>query len=155
MSDTKKLLNELLVNIFNYIVSIENLSLRQTGVQLSMNEIHILEAIEKTDPPNMTNVASRLLITPGSLTTSIDTLEKKGYVERVSDERDRRKVLLTLTEESKKILKEHDDFHKKMIEHVIRDMNIEENGELIHALTNLADYFRDNYLSIVEQKKND
>jgi DNA-binding MarR family transcriptional regulator len=61
-------LNELLVNIFNQILSIEAESLRQHGVTLSMSEVHVLEAILKTSEPNMGSVAKRLRVTIGTLT---------------------------------------------------------------------------------------
>jgi len=145
MSRVKDSLNELLVNVFNYILNIESLNLKNQGVRLSMNEVHILEAIYNTDPPIMTNVANRLLITVGTLTTAIDRLVDKGYVERYQSEEDRRKVYLKLTEKGLKTKAIHDSFHNDMIENVIKDMHIDENSELIIALENIQKYFRDKY----------
>ena len=49
MDDTRHTLNELLVYLFNYILAIEEKNLRDQGVDLSMTEVHILEAIQKVN----------------------------------------------------------------------------------------------------------
>ena len=48
MDDTRHTLNELLVDLFNYILLIEEKNLRDQGVKLSMTEVHILEAVSYT-----------------------------------------------------------------------------------------------------------
>lgn len=153
MSKAKVLLNELLVNIFNYILNIESLILKRQGVKLSMNEVHIIEAIYNTNPPIMTNVAKRLLITVGTLTTAIDRLVEKGYAERYQNEEDRRRVYLRLTEKGLKIKAIHDEFHNDMIDNVIRDMKIDENSELLIALENISEYFQTKYYARINKKE--
>ena len=50
------------------------------------------------EPLRMTEIADRLGIVPRSLTTVIDALEKDGLVRREVDPRNRRAILLHLTE---------------------------------------------------------
>jgi DNA-binding MarR family transcriptional regulator len=50
------------------------------------------------EPPRMTELADRLGIVPRSLTTVIDALEEAGLVRREIDPRNRRAILLRLTE---------------------------------------------------------
>ena len=50
------------------------------------------------DPPRMTELAERLGIVPRSLTTVIDALEEVGLVSREIDPRNRRAILLRLTD---------------------------------------------------------
>jgi DNA-binding MarR family transcriptional regulator len=50
------------------------------------------------EPPRMTEIADRLGIVPRSLTTVIDALEQAGLVRREIDPRNRRAILLRLTE---------------------------------------------------------
>ena len=47
MDETRQTLNELLVDLFNYILLIEERNLQESNVALSMTEVHILEAIPK------------------------------------------------------------------------------------------------------------
>lgn len=158
MSIVKDALNELLVNVFNYITNIEELNLKNKGINVSMTEVHIIEAIDTTEVPIMTNVAAKLLITVGTLTTAINSLSKKGYVVRIQSTEDRRKVYLQLTDKGEQVKKLHDEFHDEMIEHTIKDLEIEEDSELITALQNLQKYFRDKYedrLDRLKSNKND
>ena len=50
------------------------------------------------EPLRMTELADRLGIVPRSVTTVIDTLEEAGLVSRETDPRNRRAILLRLTE---------------------------------------------------------
>lgn len=144
-SAAKKVINELLVEVFNHILSIEQQNLKARGVKLSMNEVHVLEAIVKTNEPTMSNIAHRLRVTVGTLTTAINRLVDKGYCERFSTEGDRRKVLISLTDKAREVLAIHEQFHEEMIDAVVEDMQLEENTVLIESLENIASYFKSKY----------
>lgn len=145
MRTSKSLINELLVEVFNHILSIEEETLRKRGIKLSMNEIHILEAIKNETEPTMSNLARRLRVTTGTLTTNIDRLVAKNFVTRYQEESDRRKVLVKLTEPAYDILKEHDLFHNEMIDSLFLDMNLDEDELLIKSLENISSYFKNKY----------
>lgn len=147
---TRHTLNELLVYLFNYILYIEASNLKQKGVELSINEVHILERIEKASSNTMSHLARTLMVTSGTLTTNISRLEKKGYVERYRDENDRRIVRLRNTPKALEVLKNHDEFHENMINKVIGDLGLEENEVLNATLENILEYFSDMYS---DQKK--
>jgi DNA-binding MarR family transcriptional regulator len=142
MSEAKTIINELLVDIFNRILAIEGEELKKQGIKISMNEVHVLEAISMIEEPNMTNIANKLGITVGSATTAINTLVQKGYVKRYTDETDRRKVLVSLETPSLRVLKIHDTFHQKMIDSVFEDLKIEEDEVLIASLKKVSSYFK-------------
>ena len=99
MVAAKKMINELLVDVFNHILSIEGSQLRKMGVTLSMNEVHVIEAISLTEIPTMTNVAKRLRITVGTLTTSMSRLVEKGFTKRHREIEDKRKVIVSLSKQ--------------------------------------------------------
>jgi DNA-binding MarR family transcriptional regulator len=142
MSDTRHLINELLVDIFNRILTIEGEALKQRGVKLSMSEVHVLEAIQKLPDPSMTSIAQRLGITAGSLSVAINTLYQKGYVRRYYDQFDRRKVLIALEDKAVNALTIHDAFHEQMIAEIFKDLKIEEDEVLVQSLRRLSDYFK-------------
>jgi DNA-binding MarR family transcriptional regulator len=142
MSEARALINELLVEIFNRILAIEEEALRAAGITLSMTEIHVLEAVENVPEPAMTNIAAKLGITVGSLTTSVATLANKGFVTRVRPADDRRKVLVSLTPSARKVLEVHGVFHAKMIDSIFEDLKVEEDEVLLASLRRVASYFR-------------
>ena len=145
MSKAKKVINELLVEVFNHILSIEGSKLKERGVKISMNEMHVLEAIKKTEDPAMSNIARRLRVTVGTLTTSVNRLVEKGYATRKREEEDKRKVIISLTDKAIKSLKIHDNFHEEMLDALFSDMNIEEDEVLLQSLENLSVYFKNKY----------
>jgi DNA-binding MarR family transcriptional regulator len=82
MVSPKEVINELLVDVFNHILNIEGDILKKRGIKLSMTEVHVLEAIRNTTVPTMGNVAQKLRVTLGTLTTSVNVLVRKDYVTR-------------------------------------------------------------------------
>ncbi|GAA0069511.1 MarR family transcriptional regulator [Clostridium sardiniense] len=148
MDIRKKVLNELLVQIFNDILQIEEQALKK-GVlnNLSVTEIHTIEAIGMYTERTMSEVAQDLKITVGTLTTAINKLIKKGYVERKRIEEDRRVVLIKLTKSGKLAFRLHEKFHNDMINATIEGLSEEEEKILISSLDRLNEFFKVNYLS--------
>lgn len=145
MVSPKEVINELLVDLFNHILSIESDVLKQKGVKLSMTEVHVLEAVRNVEIATMGNVANKLRVTLGTLTTSVNVLVRKGYIIRERDESDRRKVYLTLTENANGVLKIHEAFHDEMLESVFKDLELEKNEVLMKSLENISEYFKQRY----------
>lgn len=145
MSRAKDVINELLVEVFNHILSIEGQTLRERGVKLSMSEVHVLEAIKNSPTKTMGDVAKRLRITLGTLTTSIDVLVRKKYVIRNRAKEDKRKVILQLTDAAIDTLRIHEGFHEEMIESVMTDLELEKDEALVKSLENISNYFKSKY----------
>lgn len=141
--DNRQLLNELLVELFNYILLLEERNLKKNGLKgLSINEVHIIEAIKKTETPSMSEVANRLMITPSTLSTSVNRLIQKGFVKSERSKVDRRVVLLSLTEKGQEAFRIHEEFHKKMINQILIQTNFNEDELLIQSLKNLMEFFK-------------
>jgi DNA-binding MarR family transcriptional regulator len=72
---------------------------RLVPLGLTPGQERALRLIARDDePPRMTELADRLGIVPRSLTTVIDALEEAGLVRREIDPRNRRAILLRLTD---------------------------------------------------------
>ena len=115
--------------------------------ELSMNEMHIIEAVSKQQFPTMTNVAKTLKVTVGTLTTAITKLIKKGYVERKRIEEDRRVVLVNLTSKGEEVYKVHQVFHEEMICAMLSNFSDEEEQVLSKSLEKLNTFFEEKYKS--------
>lgn len=140
--DITATLNEVLVNLFRDITTIEEKAIKNGPYKdLTVNDMHVIDAIDVHEPKNMTSVAHALSVTTGTLTISVNGLVKKGYVERVRSEEDRRVVLISLTEKGRKAYAQHELFHKEMIDAVVTDMPENEQAVLEKALRSLIDFF--------------
>jgi DNA-binding MarR family transcriptional regulator len=145
VSDTAKILNEILVELFRNILNIEEKELKRMGCLLSMTEMHTIEQIGLGKPQSMSMVAKKLDITIGTLTTSINRLVKKEYVERNKNHQDRRIVEIKLTDKGKEAYLMHAKFHEGMVNGVMEDLKIQDDKPLIKALENLNKYFTKKY----------
>lgn len=139
----EELFNNLLVMLFNEILDMEHKALI-TGPfkEISINDMHIIDAIGIREPRNMSAVAKTMAVTVGTLTTAINSLVKKGYVSRVRSAEDKRVVLLSLTDKGIAAYEKHADFHRRMVQTVMEGFEGEEMDILVRALEKLRGYFK-------------
>lgn len=141
--DITSTLNEVLVGLFRDIITIEERAIK-TGdyKELTVNDMHVIEAIDTQEPKNMSTVAKALSVTTGTLTISVNGLVKKGYVNRTRSEEDRRVVLISLTEKGRRAFAQHQQFHQRMIDSIVDGLTEEEQLVLERALRNTNRFFR-------------
>lgn len=118
---------------------------------LSIKEMHTIEAIGMYERHTSTEVANKLNITVGTLTVAVNALVRKGYVTRIRSEADRRVIQLALTPKGRLLYRLHDKFHRDMVVETLRDMDEQEASALIHALANLHHFLLSRQQSILEQ----
>ncbi len=109
---------------------------------VTANDMHVIEAIDMEEARNMSSVARSLGVTTGTLTIAVNSLVKKGYVERARSEEDRRVVLVSLSEKGKRAYLHHRQFHEQMIEAIVEELSEEEQAVLEKALVKLDRFFR-------------
>lgn len=134
------------MDLFNSILHIEEKALK-TGPHknLTISELHVIEAIGTIGPSTMSTIAGKLNITVGTLTIAMNNLVRKGYVSRERSEEDRRVVLVQLTDLGKEAHRHHEAFHNEMIEYTMQSLSDEESDVLVGALSKISDYFSKKY----------
>ena len=140
MSD-REVINDILVHLFNDIMALEEAAIIDKKYEdISNSEMHVLDAVGP-EGGNMSTIAAKLRITMGSLTTSMNRLVLKGYVERNRSETDRRVVNISLTEKGLLAYERHRKFHMRMVEAALKDVNDDQVPILVNMLTNLKTFF--------------
>lgn len=135
-------LNEMLVNLFNHVMDVEASAVITEEYQdITNNDMHIIEAVGIGEPKNMSEIAKKLGVTVGTLTTNMNGLEKKDYIVRTRSSEDKRVVYITLTERGKKAFFHHRDFHKNMIKSAVAGLDDDEKRMLYKCLVKLDDFF--------------
>ena len=135
-------LHDILVKLFQEVLDIESKALITPEFKdISVNDMHIIEAIGEKEPKNMSSVAKIMSVTVGTLTIAINSLVKKGYVHRERSEEDRRVVLISLTEKGRKANAHHMKFHDGMIQAVLKDLDEDQQKILVKSLMNLRGFF--------------
>lgn len=144
MDKQAKELNNFLVTVFNDILRLEETNLRTGSCKnLSVSELHVLEAIHKTGEfgAPMAEIAERLGITASTLTTAVKTLESKGYLCREKDANDKRRTFVKTTQNALAPLQQHERFHTQLVQSAAQKLTAEEINTLCTALQGLHTFF--------------
>ncbi|HEU4963228.1 MAG TPA: MarR family transcriptional regulator [Bacilli bacterium] len=92
-----------------------------TGPQLLL-----LERLYLGGPMKMSDCAEQLRLTVSAVTLQADKLLKIGYLDRTRSEEDRRVVMLSLTEEGRRVLEEYLAIRKRVLDHYFGKLTTEE-----------------------------
>ena len=123
---------------------IEEVSLRGSRFKTSPSKkCTRIDVIGKFPEATPSKVSKELMVTLGTVTTSLNNLERKGYIERIRSDQDRRVVYLHLTKKGRLVHRLHKRFHKAMVEKIIDGMSPEEKEVMGRGLTNLYQFLED------------
>ena len=142
MENAYATINNILVNLINEIWELEEKAIiTEEFKDLTNNDMHVIEAIGLGDGNNMSSIAKKLNITVGSLTTAMNSLGNKKYVERRRSEEDRRVVFVKLTDRGVKAYRHHEDYHRQMTRAILDKLDEAEIPVLVKTLDALSEFF--------------
>lgn len=138
-------LNRFLVEVFNEILKAEEASVTKNFRGLSLKELHVIEAVCRAEREGLDDrcaaIAAAQRVTPGTLTTAVALLEKKGYLLRRRDDQDRRVVRIRPTDKGRRADERHAAFHQQMVEHILAALSPEQAAVFMDALGAVAEFF--------------
>ncbi|WP_172207383.1 fatty acid biosynthesis transcriptional regulator FabT [Lactococcus hodotermopsidis] len=116
-------INKYLTHIFNNVLIIEEATLRSSRFSnVSIKEMHTIDSIGEAGMTTPSDIAKKLMLTVGTVTVSLNRLEKKGYVERYRSDNDRRVVNVSLSRSGRLLYRLHRKFHREMVKRFVADM---------------------------------
>ena len=119
----------------------------------STTQFMVLGLVERScegEPLTISSIATKLGLDPATVVRTIDSLEKRGLVERRRDKQDRRKVFILFTESGRAGLMEAHQHFITRIRAVFRTMSVEGRASL---LTGLDEFVRVGLDIPVEQEQ--
>lgn len=135
-------LDEMLISLFNHVMDVEGkVIITEEFKDITNNDMHVIDAVGIDEAMNMSAIAKKLSVTLGTLTTSMNGLENKGYIIRERNADDKRVVFVKLTEKGKKAYYHHRNFHRNMIKAVVRGLDDDEKKMLYKCLVKLDAFF--------------
>ena len=136
-------INNIWVCLFNEVMELEEKAIITDEFKdITNNDMHIIEAVGLGDGNNMSTIAQKLKVTPGSLTTSMNQLVQKNYVIRTRSHKDRRVVNISLTEKGESAYYHHKEFHEQMTRAALASLSEEEIRVLVRSLSSLTKFFK-------------
>jgi DNA-binding MarR family transcriptional regulator len=157
MEQYKENINSFLVDAFHDLLRLEEAALAKDEFQnLSVHEMHVIEAVYDGNSAGlyaMNEIAAKLSVTASTLTTSVKTLERKGYLIRQKLPEDKRYVKVCLTPLGEKAYDSHHTFHKELVEEISLKLNEEELKSLSTALSTLHIFFNNFFQKIISPKE--
>jgi DNA-binding MarR family transcriptional regulator len=103
-------------------------------------EINLILLVGNTQNMLLREFLEILKIPKSTLTSIINRLEKKEYINRVINQRDKRSFGLELTERGKQFVELYTDYQKEMGSKILRGLNTEEQQQLLYLLNKISAY---------------
>lgn len=125
----------ILVKLFNDILDYEESVLRASEFKdLTNNDIHVIRAIGMNEKKNMSMIAKELAVTIGTLTISINSLVRKGYVIKERSDKDKRVVFVNLSSKGEAAFSRNEELYDQMVNSMLEDLEDNEMDILMKSL---------------------
>jgi len=110
----------------------------QTGLTLSAHQVSILDHLSPADPTSLAELAAHMGVTASTMSLAVDRLETEGYVRRVRDGGDRRRLRLTLTAKGRRIRDSHSVLDREKVAALLARLSLTERATALPGLALLA-----------------
>ena len=110
----------------------------QTQRLLSRHQASILDHLDELEPTTIMDLAAHMGVTPATMSLAIDRLERKGYVLRLRDAKDRRRVHVRLTTAGVRIKEASSVLDPERVQRLVSKLSAGDRRRAIEGLALLA-----------------
>ena len=110
----------------------------QTQRLLSRHQASILDHLDELEPTTVAALAGHMGVTPATMSLSIDRLERKGYVVRLKDAKDRRRVHVRLTTAGVRVREASSVLDPERVTALVARLSDEDRTRAVEGLALLA-----------------
>jgi len=110
----------------------------QSQRMLSRHQASILDHLDELEPTTVMDLAGHMGVTPATMSLAIDRLERKGYVVRLRDAKDRRRVHVRLTTAGVRVREASSVLDPTRVESLVARLSDEERRRAVDGLALLA-----------------
>jgi DNA-binding MarR family transcriptional regulator len=130
----------LIVNASRLVIKKYNRYFSEQG--LSQSQITAMVHLDRAGPMNQSDLAKRIGLGKAGVGTLLEGLEQLGLIKRVRDTVDQRSIVVTLTREGKKRMKDVDVIAEELGTILRQGISTEERRAFIRTLNRLLDNLR-------------
>jgi len=105
---------------------------------LSRHQASILDHLDELEPTTVMDLATHMSVTPATMSLAIDRLERKGYVVRLRDAKDRRRVHVRLTTAGVRIKEASSVLDPERVQRLVSKLSADDRRRAIEGLALLA-----------------
>jgi DNA-binding MarR family transcriptional regulator len=110
----------------------------QTQRLLSRHQASILDHLDELEPTTVMDMAAHMGVTAATMSLAIDRLERKGYVVRLRDAKDRRRVHVRLTTAGVRIKEASSVLDPERVQRLVARLSDDERRRAVEGLALLA-----------------
>ena len=142
MDSFEEKFDTLLTETYNSISKFEEKSLRKSGINATISEVHLIEAVGKNHQSTISSLARALGITMASVTIAVNKLSDRGFIIKDKNPGDKRSVHLSLTRQGLRVYRLHRYFHRQMVRAVITGLEAAEKDLIYNTVDRLNNFFK-------------
>ena len=136
MSNSEEIVDQFLLTLVNISNHISNIFHENTSIG---SGIFILAVIDSHENCIMTDIVDTLNIIPSTATRQVDSLVKQGLIKREMGQQDRRKVILTLTENGEHVYNRFKNHVNDVIQKNLESVSMKELNKSFQIINNIID----------------
>jgi DNA-binding MarR family transcriptional regulator len=131
------------VEVFDRLLQIalliqEDLARSFTATDLTVPRTHLLWELHRLGPSTQRTLATTLKVSPRNVTGLVDALEASGYVARTPHPKDRRAILLTLTDQGSQTMAQMEHERHQIAAELVADLDTEQQDRLRQGLDSIV-----------------
>jgi len=135
-------LDMLLTETYNSISKVEERNLRESGINVTISEVHLIEAVGNQECATVSSLSKALGITMASVTIAVTKLSERGFILKDKNPEDKRSVHLSLTRQGVRVYRVHRYFHRRMVRAVVTGLSDKERDLIYSTIDRLNNFFK-------------
>jgi DNA-binding MarR family transcriptional regulator len=116
----------------------EDLARSFAATDLTVPRTHLLWELHRLGPSTQTTLATALKVSPRNVTGLVDALEASGYVARTPHPKDRRAVVVTLTDRGSQTMARMEHERNQIAAELVADLDADQQEELRQGLDSIV-----------------
>ena len=105
---------------------------------LTLSQCHALDVLSKNGDLTMNELSRQMGLAKSTMTRIVNTMVRKGWIERGKDGRDKRRVSVCLTSEGKRMAETMDESSKEYVQRILKHLPPEKIPGLVEALRSIV-----------------
>jgi MarR family 2-MHQ and catechol resistance regulon transcriptional repressor len=111
--------------------------------ELTLGQFAVLEALNSKGDLTVGQVKDLVLSTDGTIPVITGNLEKLGYITRTQDAKDKRRFILSLTDQGREIITQVYPENNKMLAEMLSVLNKEEKKQIIKMIAKYRKHMKE------------